>query len=229
MSTLLRLADPAAAADLETYLGRAAEVLDGAARLVVGGGILAVYVPILHPAGLLDDAATVLGLRTVALSDQELEIDEVVPIASLRARLSSAADGEFGLPMAVYSVTWAGVAPPRSGWVRKPEPAPASLLRSVAEEGIREVADALPVEPGEAVVKQVRQSVWNESIPGHESLPRGAAFAAVALGFVRTDDGEGTSGEDDEVGAVFEVGPWTRLTLRRGHVLVKRHAWSMAR
>ena len=28
---------------------------------------------------------------------------------------------------------------------------------------------------------------------------------------------------------VFETGPWTRLTTKRGHVLVKRKAWTLAR
>lgn len=220
MTTTLRLADSAAAHDLGTYLGRAAAVLDGAVRLIAGEGVLAVYVPVLHPAGLLDDAATVLGLRTVALADEDLELDAIVPIASLRARLDGAADGGFDVPTPVYSVTWAGIAPPREGWVRLPAPAPTAVLAAAAEAGIREVAEALPADPGEAIVRQVRQAVWNEPIDGLEALPRGAAFAATALGFAQ---------DEDEDGVVFELGPWSRLTLQRGHVLVKRRAWSLAR
>ena len=34
--------------------------------------------------------------------------------------------------------------------------------------------------------------------------------------------------ESDEV-RVFESGPWTRLTTPRGHVLIKRKAWRLAR
>ena len=33
---------------------------------------------------------------------------------------------------------------------------------------------------------------------------------------------------DDEV-RMFETGPWTRLTTQRGHILVKRKAWTLAR
>ena len=51
------------------------------------------------------------------------------------------------------------------------------------------------------------------------TLLMGAAFAALSLGFL---------GEDDPV-AVYESGPWTRLTTKRGHVLVKRRAWTLAR
>lgn len=234
MTTTIRLADPAAA-DLLTFLGRAAAVLDGAVRLIADGGVLAVYVPVLHPAGLLDDAATVLGLRTVAIGAGSIgsgpvgnagapvppaPIDVVVPLASLRARIEGARDGGFAVPSPVYSVTWAGIAPPRGGWTRLGDVAPVSRLEAVAAEGMAAVAAALPADPGEAVVRQVRQSVWNEPIPGLEALPSGAALAAVALGFAP---------DPTEEGAVFELGPWSRLSLRRGQVLVKRRAWSLAR
>ena len=195
-------------------------MLDGAVRIIADGGVLAVYVPVLHPAGLLDDSATVLGLRTVAIADRETSFDLVVPIASLRARLQSTTDGVVAVPSPVYSVTWAGIAPPRGGWVRSTDAAAAAQLLEIAEAGIREVAQALPADPGEAVVRQVRQAVWNEPLPGLEMFPAGAAFAATTLGFAQ---------DPDEVGAVFELGPWARLSLRRGQVLVKRRAWSLAR
>jgi hypothetical protein len=50
-------------------------------------------------------------------------------------------------------------------------------------------------------------------------VPAGASFAGLSLGFL---------GGDDPV-RVFETGPWTRLTTQRGHVLVKRRAWSLRR
>lgn len=220
MTTTIRFADPAAADDLATFLGRAAAVLDGAVRLIADAGVLAVYAPVLTPAGLLDDAATVLGLRTVALADRALAVDEVVPIASMRARLTAAVDGVVGVPAPVYSVTWAGIAPPRGGWVRLRSSVSAAVVSKIADAGIREVAAALPADPGEAIVRQVRQAVWNEPMPGFDALPRGAAFAAAALGFI---------GDEDEDAVAYELGPWSRLTLRRGHVLVKRRAWSLAR
>jgi hypothetical protein len=52
-----------------------------------------------------------------------------------------------------------------------------------------------------------------------EHLPAGAGFAALTLGFL---------GEDESV-PVYETGPWTRLSTKRGHVLVKRRAWSLSR
>ncbi|OJX70138.1 MAG: hypothetical protein BGO95_03770 [Micrococcales bacterium 73-13] len=225
MTTTLLLADPRGPADLDTFLGRAIQVEDGSARLVAHAGVLAVYVPVLFPSGLLDDSATVLGLRTFALADAEAEADSVVPMASLRARAAAAAAGdgfELGMPTPVYSVTWAGVVPPRGGWQPRQDAVPSGLLAEVAEHGIREVAAALPAGVGEAIVRQVRAAVWGEPIPEAPALPRGAALAAAALGFLPPE------GAEPDVGAVYEVGPWTRLTLARGHVLVKRRSWSLA-
>ncbi len=223
MSQRLLLTDPTATADLDTYLGRAAAVQDASVRVIVEGGVLAVYAPVLQPASLLDDSATVLGLRVFGVQDPGEAIDTIVPIASLRARAAAATaveEGfELGMPTPVYSVTWAGVVPPRGGWAPIGEVSTA-LLATAATEGIAEVAQALPANAGEPVVRSVRGLVWNAPVPGAESLPKGAALAAHALGFLPP------SGE--EIGTIHEVGPWTRLSLRRGHVLVKRRAWSLA-
>ncbi len=234
MTSRLLFAEPQAAADLDTFLGRAIQVQDGAARIVAADDVLAVYVPVLFPVGLLDDSATILGLRTFALATENADedadetvgdIDVVVPMASLRARAAAAAAGEgfeLGVPAPVYSVTWAGVVPPRTGWQPTGVTVSSELLAAAAESGIREVAEALPVNAGEAVVRQVRATVWGQPISGAEALPRGAALAAAALGFLPPE------GAEPDMGAIYEVGPWTRLTLARGHAVVNRRAWSLA-
>jgi len=221
----LLLTETDAAADLDTFLGRAAALQDGSVRLLASGTVLAVYVPVLFPSSLLDDSATVLGLRAFAIEPVDGEVDAVVPVASLRARAAAAtATGEgfeLGLPTPVYSVTWAGVVPPRSGWSAAGSVG-TGVLAAAAAKGIAEVAEAIPTDAGEAIVRSVRGLVWNEPIAGAEALPRGAAFAAEALGFLPPD------GAGQEQGALYGVGSWTRLTLPRGHVLVKRRAWSLA-
>jgi len=58
--------------------------------------------------------------------------------------------------------------------------------------------------------------VWGRGIPGLEYVPTGAAFGAFSLGFLG----------DDPV-RLFETGPWTRLTTRRGHVLVRQKPWTL--
>ena len=225
MSDTFTLLDSQALADLRTYLGRAGRVEDGSVRLIAAGGVLAVYAAVLYPAGLLDESPTILGLRTFALPGME-NFDTVVPLGSLIQRIDRAeeqtrdasAPVTLGLPMPVLSVTWAAISPPRGGWVTL-EPTSSVLLNHVAKAGIHEVAEAIPDGTGEQIVQRVRSEVWGRPIPEVPYVPAGAAFAALTLGFL---------GEDELI-TIFETGPWTRLTSQRGHVLVKRRAWSISK
>jgi hypothetical protein len=92
------------------------------------------------------------------------------------------------------------------------------VLERAAVEGVAEVAEAIPHEAGEQLVQRVRGEVWSKPMPDLEYVAAGAGFAAHSLGFIV---------ESDESVTVHETGPWTRLTMRRGHVLVKRPAWSL--
>lgn len=220
MSLAFRATEARALDDLHTFLTRAARVDEGSVRLIAGSGVLAAYVAVLYPVGLTDETPTVLGLRTLALADP-VSFDAVVPIRSLiqrveRVRESGGSD-EVGLPMEVGSVTWAGISPPRGGW-RPIPPLASERLDAIARGGIREVSEVIPDGAGEQIVRTVRSEVWSRPIAGAEHIPAGAAFAALALGFLG----------GDEVRA-YETGPWTRLTSERGHVLVRRRAWTLSR
>lgn len=218
MSTFT-LADAPSLDDLQVFLSRAARVEEGSVRLIAGSGVLAVYCSVFAPAGLLDESATILGLRTLALTETA-NFDAVVPVRSLIQRLERAqAEGSttIGLPMEVNTATWAAITPPRGGWQQLGEVAP-TLLDQSARAGIRDVAAAVPDGVGEQIVRRVRNEVWGRPIIGAEHIPSGAAFAAFALGFLG----------DDQV-RVYETGPWTRLSTQRGHVLVKRRAWNLLR
>jgi hypothetical protein len=226
MSRTFTLVDSLALGDLHVFLGRAVRVEDGSVRLIAGTGVLAVYVSVLHPAGLLDESPTVLGLRTFALTSQEA-FDVVVPVRSLLARvegLLAGATAEVGepivvtLPMEVNTVSWAAISPPKGGWTVMPS-TQWNVLDAAARAGIDEVATAIPSGTGEQIVHRVRTEIWGRPIAGLDYVPAGAAFAALSLGFL---------GEGDAV-SIYESGPWTRLTTKRGHVLVKRRAWSLAR
>ncbi|QYH35827.1 hypothetical protein [Salinibacterium sp. M195] len=226
MTASFTLVDTLALGDLQVFLGRAARVDEGSVRLIGGGGVLAVYVSVLHPAGLLDQSPTVLGLRTFALASKDT-FDAVVPVRSLLGRIESAVDASadtFGepvtvsLPMSVNTVTWAAITPPRGGWVSI-DSVSSEVLEEAARDGIDEVAKAVPSGVGEAIVHKVRTEVWGRPLDDPEYLPAGAGFAAVSLGFLG----------DDESASVYESGAWTRVTTKRGHVLVKRRAWSVAR
>ncbi|RXZ70452.1 hypothetical protein [Agromyces albus] len=220
----LTLADSLSLGDLHTYLQRAGRVEDGSVRLIAGSGILAVYTAILYPRGILDESPTVLGLRTFALADDE-EFDSVVPMRSLvdrivRARAEIGEDDEsrpvsMSRPPEVNTVTWAGISPPRGGW-RPLGETDAATLETAARRGIDEVAQAIPAGTGEQLVQRVRSEVWGRGVEGLEYVPTGAAFAAYSLGFL-----------GDDTVKLFETGPWTRLSSRRGHVLVRRKPWTL--
>ncbi|GAB3577378.1 hypothetical protein GCM10027406_11680 [Leifsonia lichenia] len=225
MSQSFSLVDSLAVADLQTYLSRAARVEEGSVRLIGGSGVLAVYSAILYPRGLLDQTPTVLGLRTFAIV-QGADFDAVVPIRSLLDRLARIAEAiepapgvgpvEIRMPLEVSTVTWAGISPPRGGW-RPVGETTFELLQRTARDGIAEVAESIPTGTGEQLVQRVRAEVWGRPIDTLEYVPAGAAFAAESLGFLA--DGEPVS--------ILETGPWTRLTTKRGHTLVRRQAWSL--
>jgi hypothetical protein len=230
MTPSFALRDALALGDLQTFLGRSARVDDGAVRLIGSGGVLAVYTSVLQPAGLLDRAPTVLGLRTFA-AETQAPVDSVVPIRALLdrlARLEGPATGSPGEPVGVLvppdtaTAPWAGISPPRAGWERIADVA-ASTLRSAARAGIDEVAAAVPTGIGEQIVTRVRGEVWGRPVEGAPDVLAGGAFAAYSLGFLGPDPAPDAAADDGEAPvAVFRTGPWTRLTTSRGHVLVRR-------
>jgi hypothetical protein len=229
-----------AAHDLSVLLGRALRLDEaGAVRLIADSGVLAVYVAVLTPKGLLDRGATVLGLRTLALTEGSCDV--VVPISSLQVRVDAAiaaveagadpadpspadpdpADPDptttvtVGLPASVSTIVWAGITPPRGGWQRMAS-LPAEGFAAAARAGIDEVGSAIPEGVVEQIVHRVRGEVWGRPLPDAEHVPSGAAFALESLGFLG----------DDPV-QQFASGPWLRLSTVRGHVLVKQSAWSL--
>lgn len=223
MSPTFSLVDSLALSDLQTFLGRAGRVEDGSVRLIADSGVLAAYVAIFYPVGLRDETPTVLGLRTFALSSDN-SVDAVVPVRSLLERLAKLASDvvdpsasvTVNLPIEVNTVVWAAISPPRGGW-HGLDPVPCELLESVADSGIAEIRDAVPAGTGEQLVHRARAEVWSRPIDGFEHIPAGAAFACHTLGFLAPP----------EPVRVFETGPWTRLSTQRGHVLVRRKAWTL--
>jgi hypothetical protein len=226
MSQTFSLVDSLSLADLHVFLSRAGRVEDGSARLIAGSGVLAVYVAVFYPAGLLDESPTVLGLRTFALTSTDDTFDVVVPLRSFLERLAGlqgavvdpTAPVQVRLPMEVNTMTWAAISPPRGGW-HALEPTESARLETVANAGIAEVAAAIPTGTGEQIVHRVRSEVWGRPIDGLEHVPAGGAFAAMTLGFLDADDAV----------RIYETGPWTRLSTQRGHVLIKRRAWTLQR
>ena len=204
MSHRLLLADPETSKDVLTFMGRAARISDEGVRLQASNGVLALTAAALAPHGLFDQTPTVLGMRIVH-ADPQLECDLVV--GSLQA---SDDERALMLPETGLSPAWAGVAPPRGGWVAAGT-LTASAIAQRAQWGISAVAHGTAPGAGEEAVRALRAAVWGEPDEDLGGLPRGVAFAADALGFI--------SGEEDV--SVMASGRWTRLAFRRGHVLAR--------
>lgn len=199
--------DPASAQDALTFAGRASRLSDPEVRLQASGGTLAMTAAVLAPRGVLDGAPTVLGMRAVRL-DPEIACDLVVAAAGLRLADDDTCAVE--LPPTAVTAGWAGMSPPRRGWDQTGE-VDAATLASRAQWGIAAVAHAMPDAPGEDAVQTVRAAIWGELDDDLPALVRGVAFAAFTLGFI--------AGE--ERARIFQAGPWTRISLQRGHVLTR--------
>ncbi|GAA1965485.1 hypothetical protein [Microbacterium deminutum] len=207
MPQRLLFSDARAASDALTFAGRAGPLGDGGVRLQAVGGTLAMTSAPLAPRGLLDSTPTVLGMRMLPV-DPELVCDVVVEASTLVAAADDPASIE--LPDIGLAPSWAGVSPPRSGWSAQPG-LEASILAARAQWGIAAVAQSMPQNPGEDAVRAVRASIWGAADEALGGLPLGTAFAAFALGFI----------VGEEVARVLTSGPWTRVSLARGHVIVR--------
>lgn len=207
MPQRLLFSDARAATDALTFAGRARPLGDGAIRLQAARGTLAMTSAPLAPRGLLDSTPTVLGMRVLPV-DPELVCDVVVEASALTAAGDDSTAVE--LPDTGLAPSWAGVSPPRTGWSAQ-SGIPASALAARAQWGIAAVAESVPQDPGEDAVRAVRAAVWGAPDEDLAGLPLGAAFAAFALGFI----------VGEETARVLACGPWTRISLARGHVIVR--------
>jgi hypothetical protein len=201
--------DADAAADLLTFAARAARVGDDAVRLQARAGTLLMTAAPLSARGLLDPTPTVLAARAIRI-DPDLECDVVVQASALRLDVGSAT--RVILPDTGLAPAWAGISPPRSGWRDAPVVVSAATLAVQAREGIASVATQIPIDAGEDAVRAVRAAVWGAPSAALDELPAGVAFAALTLGFI---------GGAEDATVRFADG-WARLTLVRGHVLVRQ-------
>lgn len=215
----LRFAEAVALQDLSTYIRRARRIQEQGIRLQAAGDVLAAWVPVMTPSSLVGQLPAVLGLRTIALAEPS-QADVTTELSSISERLArmNPAETELPLPPSRINAPWAAVTPPRSGW--EPQGSlPDDALRRTAEEGIAEIAEAVPETAGAAVVEQIRERVWGRALKtgdAHEGIPipSGAAFGAHALNFLAPEGGSGST-------AVHTMGRWVRLSAQGGFILVR--------
>lgn len=216
MKNTFQLLDEQTAKDLNSYLTRAKKMdPKGVVRLRAFGTLLTAYVAPLFTGNILDDGPTVLGLRTMELKT-ETEINILVPIQAVMDRIAFELEKPEASERFVFDmvsserVSWAGVSPPRTGWVEAGF-LPEHMLTNVAKRGIAEVAETIPESVGGPIAARIRAEVWGRAIDLESKVPAGAAFAAAGLGFLV---------RDQDV-PVFHSQGWVRLSTEFGHVLSK--------
>jgi hypothetical protein len=136
--------------------------------------------------------------------------DVTVALSAVLDRLARAGEDDVELPVPPSTVTesWTGVGAPRSGW-ELVGPVSDASLRETADAGMASVAGIVPDNPGALIVNNARAAVWGKEMD-ESGLPAGAAFAALALGFLADGDQK-----------LYRAGRWFRLTGPRGHVLAR--------
>jgi len=160
----------------------------------------------------MDSGPTVLGLRTMELVG-EGEVDSVVPISSILDRLANLVGKKNKLVItlpAAERAPWAGIAPPRVGWLANGTINEATLTQ-LAKDGIEEVKNTIPESVGGPIAARIRGEIWGKAIAYDSKVPAGAAFVAAGLGFL-------TEGEEVEQ---YITDGWIRLSASNGHVLAK--------
>ncbi|MEY4078358.1 MAG: hypothetical protein RIS80_127 [Actinomycetota bacterium] len=211
------LADIETAADLQAFLTRAKRLdPNGLVRLRAYGDVLAAYVAPIFAGSIMENGPTVLGLRTCALATPA-EVESLVDIQSVLDRLARVIDadvwnakGSTILLPENQRAPWAGITPPRSGWVELGEISEQELTQ-IAKDGIAEVADTLPESVGGPIAARIRGEIWGRAIEQNPRVPTGAAFVAAGLGFLT---------ENENV-AVYEAENWVRLSSMHGHVIAR--------
>ncbi len=212
------------AADLAAFLGRlvrwdkAAVVRLRAGSVPDGGSAVAVFGR--PPFG------EVLAVRTYPLAEP-LTLDATVPAGPLLDAVD-ASDGVTTVPPGVTGPAWAGVLPPRDGWLRTAE-LDAGRLRTAAAAVVGEFrarTEALaPRERTRAVLDALADEVWSRRLAGTR-LPLRAVHAAHALGFLRPVRAVVTAGSPGPPGGedppvLLARGPWLRLRTPYGSVAVR--------
>jgi hypothetical protein len=213
MTARISFSEAADISDLKSFLERAKRLDENAVvKFKANSDILAVYVSPIYSGSLLGGGTTVLGLRTLRLREG-YQVDANFEIAAILDRLAKPTaflTSSIELPPTTVKVAWAGITPPREGWVRVSNISQAELSE-VAKLGIAEVASLLPESIGSSIAAKVRQEVWGRLVVAETPYPAGAAFVMSGLGFLTPD----------EQVSVFQAPGWLRLSSENGHVLCR--------
>lgn len=214
--TVLHLADEGEAADLAAFLSRLLHYDRSAAvRLQAAGTALAVFG---RP-----PSFEVLVIRAVRLAKPyEDGLDATLDVTVSAGELLEAVDEKAAtaaVPGAVTGPPWAGVLPPRGGWLAETGlPAPEALrgLVAAAVAEFRSRTGELPDDRRtRAELDRIGREIWSRTV-GNTRLPVRVVHAAQSLGFLRAVR---ESGETES--RLFSSGAWLRLRTPYGSVAVR--------
>jgi hypothetical protein len=191
MAGTVEFATPEDRAALGGYLVRLLHFDKTAAVRFVGvGAVAAAY------GGPPFGGANVLSVRTVALAEGSKPFDTTVSAGQLLDALTAAGgSGPTSLPAAlVGGPTWAGLLPPRTGWIPLSRPAVSELAAAVAEGNAEFRFRALGYGGSQGAAgafNALAEDIWSRDVttgPDHGAGSRGlslrAAHAAQMLGFL---------------------------------------------
>ena len=213
MTARISFSESAEVSDLKSFLERAKRLDENAVvKFKASSDVLAVYVSPIFSGSLLGGGTTILGLRTLRLREA-CQVDANFEVAAILDRLAKPTaflTSSIELPPTTVKVAWAGITPPRDGWLRVADIGQEEISE-VAKTGIAEVASLLPESIGSSIAAKVRQEVWGRLVASETPYPAGAAFAMSGLGFLTPK----------EQIAVFQARGWLRLSSENGHVLCR--------
>jgi hypothetical protein len=209
--TVLHLADEGEAADLAAFLSRLLHYDRAAAvRLQAAGTALAVFG---RP-----PSFEVLAVRAVRLAKPyenglDVTLDVTVSAGELLEGVEEGA-ATASVPGAVTGPPWAGVLPPRGGWVPVAGLPAGEALRAMVAATVAEFrarSEGLAPElRTRAELDRIGREIWSRTV-GETGLPVRVVHAAQALGFLRGADP-----------VLLASGAWLRLRTAYGSVAVRR-------
>ncbi|MEV6109963.1 hypothetical protein AB0M28_35450 [Streptomyces sp. NPDC051940] len=156
-------------------------------------------------------ALDVIVVRTARLAEAA-ELDVTVSAGELLESFDAAG---ATVPAAVTGSAWAGLLPPRSGWIPHPGLPPAADLRGAVGAAVAEFKSRVEILPEDkrtrSELDRIGADIWGRTL-GDTPLPLRAAHAAHVFGLL-SPDAEAT---------LLTSGPWLRLRTPYGSVAVRR-------
>jgi hypothetical protein len=218
--TAMHIADAREAADFAAFLTRLLHWdKTSVVRIQAASGVLAAFS---HP-----PFGGVLAVRTVELAEPA-ELDATLSAGQLLEGIDEAI-GTVSVPASVTGPSWAGLLPPRGGWLRveampSPDEVRGAATAVVAE--FRARTEALPPDRRTRTeLDTLAEEIWSRRL-GATGLPLRAVHAAHALGFLRSVRRpvpalRGAAEPDDSL-VLLAAGQWLRLRTPYGSIAVRR-------